>query len=58
MLFEQEIKEAEEKLYKKQYYVCNMLEPYNDCYEVYDKDCNKVIDHLSVAQLIQLSNMI
>lgn len=58
MLFEKEIKEAEEKLYKKGYYVSNMIEPYNDQYEVCDRDSNVTIDYLSVAQLIQLSNMI
>lgn len=58
MLFNNEIKEAEDKLYKKGYYVSNMTEPYNDQYEIYDRDGNVTIDHLSVAQLIQLSNMI
>ena len=58
MLFEKEIKEADQKLYDKGFYISNMTEPYNDEFEVYDKDCNVVIDHLSVAQLIQLSNMI
>ena len=58
MLFEKEIKEAQEKLYEKGYYVCNMSEPYNDCYEVSDENNNIMIDDLSVAQLIQLSNMI
>lgn len=58
MLFEKEIKEAEEKLYEKGYYVSNMTEPNNDLHEIYDRDGNVTIDHLSVAQLIQLSNMI
>ena len=58
MLFENEIKEAGDKLYKKGYYVCNMVEPNNDQYEVSDENNNIMIDHLSVAQLIQLSNMI
>lgn len=58
MLFENEIKEAGDKLYKKGYYTCNMTEPYNDQYEVSDENNNIMIDHLSVAQLIQLSNMI
>ena len=49
MLFENEI---------KGYYTCNMTEPYNDQYEVSDENNNIMIDHLSVAQLIQLSNMI
>lgn len=58
MLFENEIREAEDKLYKKGYYVCNMVEPNNQQYEIYNGDGEVVIDHLSVAQLIQLSNMI
>lgn len=58
MLFEKEIKEADEKLHRKGYYISNMEEPYNDLYEVYDKNGNAVIDYLSVTQLIQLSNMI
>lgn len=58
MLFEKEIKEADEKLYKKGYYISNMTEPYNNLYEVYDQNSNVVIDYLSVAQLIQLSNII
>lgn len=58
MLFEKEIREAEDKLYKKGYYTCNMVEPNNDQYEVYDGYENVMIDHLSIAQLIQLSNMI
>ena len=58
MLFEKEIKEADEKLYKKGYYLSNMAEPYNDLYEVYDKNSNVVIDYLSITQLIQLSNIL
>lgn len=57
-LFEKEIKEAQEKLYNKGYYVSNMTVPNNDQYEIYDGDGNVTIDHLSVSQLIQLSNMI
>lgn len=58
MLFNNEIKEAEDKLYQKGYYVSNMTEPNNDLYEIYDRNCNVKIDYLSVMQLIQLSNMI
>lgn len=58
MSFEKEFKEAEEKLYKKGYYVFNMSEPYNDLYEIYDRDSNTVMDYLSQAQVIQLSNII
>ncbi|MCR2050828.1 hypothetical protein NSB25_26720 [Acetatifactor muris] len=58
MLFEEEIKEADEKLHKKGYYVSNMVEPYDNLYEVYDKNSNVIIDYLTVMQLIQLSRMI
>lgn len=55
-LFKKEYQEAEEKLYKKGYYVDNMIYDSN-CYEVSDE--NKVlIDHLSLAQLIALSEML
>ena len=50
--------EAEEKLLKKGYYVFNMSEPYNDQYEIYDRDSNTVMDYLSEAQVIQLANII
>ena len=58
MLFEKEYREAEEKLHSKGYYIENMIEPYDDCYEVYDGKGKTMIDHLSLAQVIQLSNMI
>lgn len=58
MLFENEIKEAQEKLHKKGFYVCNMVEPNNQQYEVCNGDGEIVIDYLSVAQLIQLANMV
>ena len=58
MLFEKEYREAEEKLHRKGYYIDNMMEPYNDCYEVSDKTGKIMIDHLSLEQLKQLSNMI
>lgn len=58
MLFNNEIKEAEDRLHKKGYYVSNMTVPNNDQFEIFDKDGNITIDYLSVAQLIQLSNMI
>ena len=58
MLFEKEYREAEEKLHRKGYYIDNMMEPYNDCYEVSDKTGRIMIDHLSLEQLKQLSNMI
>lgn len=58
MLFEKEIREAEEKLFKKGYCIGTMLEPNNDQYEVYDRTAKVVIDYLSISQLIQLSNII
>lgn len=58
MSFEKEFKEAEEKLSKKGYYVFNMSEPYNDLYEIYDRDNNTVMDYLSQAQVVQLSKII
>lgn len=58
MSFEKEFKEAEEKLSKKEYYVFNMSEPYNDLYEIYDRDNNTVMDYLSQAQVVQLSKII
>ena len=53
MLFEKEIREAENKLNKK-----GLVEPNNQQYEVYNGDGEVMIDHLSIAQLIDLSNMI
>lgn len=58
MSFDKEFKEAEEKLYKKGNYVFNMSEPYNDLYEIYDRDSNTVMDYLSQAQVVQLSKII
>ncbi len=58
MLFEKEIRETEEKLYKKGYYMDNMVAPYNDYYEVYNADMKVVMDYLSVAQLVQLANIL
>ena len=58
MLFEKVVKESESKLYEKGFYVSNMTAPYNDIYEIYDKDGNVVMDYLSVAQLEQLANLL
>lgn len=58
MSFEKEFKEAEEKLLKKEYYVFSMSEPYNDLYEIYDRNSNTVMDYLSQAQVVQLSKII
>lgn len=55
-LFRKEYMGASDKLLEKGYYVDNMLYDSN-CYEVSDE--NKVlIDHLSLAQLIALSEML
>lgn len=56
-LFKEEYKEAEETLYKKGYYVSNMVYD-NDCYELADGEGKVLIDHLSLAQLVQLSKML
>ena len=57
-LFKNEIKESEEKLYKKGYYVANMTGCHNDRFEVYNRDCEVVIDYLTVAQLQQLAELL
>ena len=57
-LFKKEIREAEDKLQSKGYYVANMTDCNSDEFEVYNGDMNVVIDHLSVAQLQQLSNLL
>lgn len=58
MLFEKEIKEAEEKLYsKRNYHLCNMVYDKNS-YEICDNEGNVLIDHLSVAQLQQLAEIL
>lgn len=56
-LFREEYNEAEETLYKKGYYVSNMVYD-NDCYELADGEEKVLIDHLSLAQLVQLSKML
>ena len=58
MSFKKEFNEAEEKMYKKGYYVFNMVEPLDDEYEIYDRDDSIVMDHLSEAQVVQLSKII
>lgn len=57
-LFKNEIKEAEEKLYKKGYYVANMTDCQNDKFEVYNRDCDVVMDYLTVTQLQQLAELL
>lgn len=56
--FKNEIKKAEEKLYKKGYYMASMTGCHNDKFEVYNRDCEVVIDYLTVAQLTQLADLL
>lgn len=59
LLFKEEYNKAEETLYKKGFYLCNMAcEPFTDQFEISDGDGNIKIDHLSLAQVVQLSEMI
>ena len=54
------MKEAMQKLESKGYFVCNQFDGFTsttDEYELY-KGENVVIDHLSEAQVIALSNML
>lgn len=48
---------AEERLYKKGYYVSNMVYD-SECYEVADGNGKTLIDNLSLSQLCQLSEML
>ncbi len=57
-LFKNEIKESEEKLYKKGYYVANMTGCHNDKFEVCDSNCEVVMDYLTVSQLQQLAELL
>ena len=57
-LFKKEIRESEDKLQSKGYYIANMTDCYNDEFEVYNNDMEVVMDHLSVTQLKQLSNLL
>ena len=56
-LFKKEYTEAEERLYKKSYYVSNMVYDSN-YYDISDGNGKTLIDNLSLAQLIALSNML
>ena len=56
-LFKKEYTEAEERLYKKGYYVSNMVYDSN-YYEIADGNGKTLIDNLSLSQLIALSNML
>lgn len=57
-LFKNEIQEAENKLSRKGYYVANMTECNSDKFEVYNENCEVVMDYLTVSQLIQLANLL
>ena len=57
-LLKNEIREVEDKLQKKGYYVANMTGCHNDKYEVYDSDCNVIMDYLTVSQLRQLAELL
>lgn len=55
------MKEAERKLYEKGYYLSNQFDGFGTVtneYELTDRDENTVIDHLTEAQVIQLSEML
>lgn len=55
--FKKNNREAEDRLYKKGYFVANMVYDEN-CFEVYDGDMKVLIDNLSLSQLEQLSKML
>lgn len=57
-LFKNEIREAEDKLREKGYYVAKMTNMTDCHFEVYNSDCEVVMDYLTVAQLTQLSNLL
>lgn len=55
------MKEAERKLMEKGYYLSNQFDGFGTVaneYELTDRDGNTVIDHLTEAQVIQLSEML
>ena len=57
------MKEAIKKLESKGYYVSNQFYGFgaelgSNEYELIDRDGNTVIDHLSEAQVVQLSNIL
>ena len=57
-LFKNEIRVAEDKLQKKGYYVANMPDCHNDKFEVYNSNCDVVMDYLTVTQLTQLADLL
>ena len=55
------MKEAEEKLYRKGYYLSNQFDGFGtipDQYELADGNGKTVIDHLSEAQVIALAEIL
>ncbi len=55
------MKEAERKLMEKGYYLSNQFDGFGTVaneYELTDRNGNTVIDHLTEAQVIQLSEML
>lgn len=55
------MKEAERKLMEKGYYLSNQFNGFGTIpneYELADRNGNTVIDHLSEAQVIQLSEIL
>lgn len=55
------MKETERKLYEKGYYLSNQFDGFGTVpneYELADRDGNTVIDHLTEAQVIQLSEIL
>lgn len=57
-LFKNEIREAENKLKEKGYYVANMIGCHNGKFELYNGDCEVVMDYLTVTQLQQLAELL
>lgn len=59
----EELKQAEEKLYLKGYYICNQFLGFGSVgdpeqYELIDRDGNTAIDHLSKSQVVALAEML
>lgn len=52
------LRHAEEKLERKGYYVCNMVSPAEDHYELYNADSEVVMDWLALGQLTQLADLL
>lgn len=52
------LRQAEEKLERKGYHVCNMVAPANDHYELYDGESEVVMDWLTLGQLTQLAEIL